>query len=398
MKENVAYVVWAENIVKPILIGQTIEMLKELSRDKELDLTLISFYPLHNRIIFSGSLRGLRRELREKDIKFIVIPIVTVPPFFNFIGLKYGQKWLVAAIGLPVLLVLSFIFRIQLFHGRSYPVMIALNALKALKPKMKIIFDVRSDFPEENITTGLWSENSPSYRSWKKVEKKALLKSDISVMVNKTYYSHYSNIEPEIQTIMAPNNVICARYDHSDKKRASIRNSLGFSEADIIFTYCGSLENHWHKAQFYIEFLEIIFQRIEKCAFVFITGNTKAISQVLAKSSLPAERGRVLSLPYHQVPDYLSATDYGMLFLHRPKIAMAIKTAEYLAAGCPIIVNSNIQGAAEIVKATGLGVIIDDFHNFNINVLLGLNTPEHRKAAKKYARDNFDTAVVADSY
>jgi glycosyltransferase involved in cell wall biosynthesis len=88
------------------------------------------------------------------------------------------------------------------------------------------------------------------------------------------------------------------------------------------------------------------------------------------------------------------------MFLPAPKIALGIKTVEYLAAGLPLVVNTKSSGAAEIVERYGVGLVVDDERSVDQEALRRLadKKQEVSAACRKLAETRFSTSVVANRY
>ena len=103
------------------------------------------------------------------------------------------------------------------------------------------------------------------------------------------------------------------------------------------------------------------------------------------------------------MPKLLSVIDYGLLYLDKEKIALGTKIAEYIVMGVPIIINENIQSAADLVREHNCGEIV--------NIGLGdldaapkcmpikyFDKPIDRRSIRKLGGQLFSLDLVANEY
>jgi glycosyltransferase involved in cell wall biosynthesis len=77
-----------------------------------------------------------------------------------------------------------------------------------------------------------------------------------------------------------------------------------------------------------------------------------------------------------------------------------VKTAEYLAAGIPLLVNRHCGGATELVMRTGVGISYDPvtFEGVTTEALEAVLDESVSARAKSVARQYFDYSVNAARY
>jgi glycosyltransferase involved in cell wall biosynthesis len=105
---------------------------------------------------------------------------------------------------------------------------------------------------------------------------------------------------------------------------------------------------------------------------------------------------------FSDVPNYLSAADVGIIFLNDSKIALATKTAEYLAMGLPVITNSCVLGAKELIQNHAVGLVFDLDSNIELlNDFLdnfSFKTEDIIRHCRKVSNDIFSNDLVANKY
>jgi len=398
---NIAYVVWFESLQGRIIKGQVIEVLKNVSNiSQNKNIYFFAFQPIHRILLHYRDFRNIWNELKGNGIKLVIIPSLILPKFINWFNAKFYVIPLIFLFSFPILLFLTSFKKINILHCRSYPIMLSAIIVKKINRRLKIIFDPRSDFPEENITAGNWTENSLTYKFWKKLEKMYLNESDITIAIVNTYVKHYKKISPKTVFSIIPNNVCVERFVSNNFFREKLRAKMGIRKNEILFCYCGSIGNHWHKPEIYARFI-IKFRKLSvNHRFLFITPNKVYLENVFSMFGIRHEEYICVFSNFDDVPQYLSAADFGLMLMSRYKIAMAIKTAEYLAMGLPIIINSKPLGAKEIIDQYGIGLVIENMDNINYKDVEKFIQKKDKLSLKcrKIACNKFSTKKVATQY
>lgn len=420
--QHVAYLTVGEDIYSPLLRRQVLELLCEIKRQNPyLQITLFSFLAFHTILNHREGLRQAREFMESSGIRLRIIPsLVPWPlPHFTFhktdVGYRPHTIWTKAAarlLGLvvwPVMTYYYLFYGVKVFHCRSYPAAYVAILFKKLFCRTRVIFDPRSDFPEENVTAGSWRFGDKNFLFWKKAEKMILKSSDATACIAPSYLRTYKVISADSKYFLAPNNVDCKKFQRIENNQKSARKKLNIHDDELVFCYLGGLTSKgWHRADVYARVCETIALNADiKCRFLFIIPQHAAS---LLRNCLSLEVGKsiiIISPPYAEVPYYLAAADYGLMFLHRSKIAVGTKIGEYLAAGVPVIANKNCIGAYDLIAEKQVGIILsmglgdlddsldleglrlirkgDELSNWSVNV---------SKIAKTY----FDNPAIAAKY
>lgn len=394
---SISYLIWAESLNSPIIQGQVIAILKRISCDlSDSSIYLIAFKAIYPFRIKNPT--GLKKELKEAGVYLITIPVVFSEWWFFA---KWYQIPLIFVQAFPAILLLSLIKNIRLFHCRSYPITLPAIMVKKLR-NIKVIFDPRSDFPEENVTAGRWKINSLSFRIWKVLEKIYLRNSDRTVAIANTYVAHYKKIYGAASFSVIPNNVDTEKFKRDEEFRQHFRFENNIKPEEILFCYCGSLGSHWHDPEIYARYI-IKFRELKiSHRFLFITPNLAPLKLSFARNNINPEEYIAVSSKFEDVPKYLSAADIGIVLMDKPKIAMAIKTAEYLAMELPIITNSNLAGAKEIIEGNGVGMLHDissDLREMQRFIEKFIeNRKEFSNRCRRLAEEVFSNKAVAKRY
>ena len=373
-KIKVAYIVVGESLDSDLLRRQVIELLADIKAGmQDLEVTLFSFQGILSILNHKKDIAENKIRLRQFGINLVIVPNICPWPIPNFTFRKTDVGWRPNGIwnrfaarffelaAFPFMLYLKAIKGFDIFHCRSYPAATIAIFLKKIIPNVVVLFDPRSDFPEENVTSGIWKNGSKDFLYWKRKERDLLMAADAVACIGPTYVANYLKNAPIFNSFIAPNNVKCTEFKRKEISREKIRRKLGIDNDVKVYVYLGGMtKDGWHRPSFYRDFYDSILKKnpSEKVKFLFLVPGFSANLVINAFG----ERGNfsVISPEFDEVADYLSAGDYGMMFLHESKIAVGTKIGEYLAASLPIIVNPNCIGACELIKSNpALGCIVD---------------------------------------
>ncbi|MCE8424424.1 MAG: glycosyltransferase [Candidatus Methanoperedens sp.] len=396
---NIAYLIWLENLSQPIIKGQVFEVMKRIRKISSLDnFYFIVFQDKSNFLLKRKDFRNIRKELMDENIHLILIPS------FQFANDMFIPKWYIIPLiflqSFLILLIITFADKIDILHCRGYPITLTAIAVKKIKRNIKVIFDPRSPFPEEMISTGRWAYDSLSYKAWKYLEKKCLRGADITIAIADSYVKHFKKIYSNTKFEIIPNNTDVTKFIIDNESRNYFRKFLGIKDSELIFVYSGSLGNHWNNPKIYAKFIIKLRELDIKHRFLFVIEKTDELKKVFDHYNIESNEYFVFSVNFNDMPQYLSMADFGLNLMEKQDIRMSIKTVEYLAMGLPIITNSNVLGACEVVKQHNIGYIIDDIENINMKKLKNFlgEKDQISSRCRKLACEKFSTEEVAKQY
>ncbi len=399
---NIAYAIWIESLESPVIKGQVIDLIKELRQSvKEPKLYLLSFQPFYLFFLrrFSPQrdlLEQLRSELKPYDIDLSVIPVLYRSRWFFA---KWYQLPMVLIQTFPVLFYYSAVKKVKLIHCRSYPLTLSALMIKKFL-RIKVIFDPRSPFPEENVISGRWTYRSFSYKIWKQLERKYILDSDVSIAIAGSYTNYFREVIKDAKIVEIPNNVDLTKFVVDKEFRNFFRSKMGINKNDIVFVYSGSLGNHWNNPRIYAEFIIKLRDLGLNHKFLFVTPNIDELEKVFIQYGIGTHEYFAVSADLSKVHLYLSSADFGLNLISKPDIRMSIKTVEYLSIGLPIIINSDLKGGKELVEKHNVGIVIE-LNDFSLSKLKNfiLNCDDNfRMRCSGVARQKFSTKRVASQY
>lgn len=404
---KVMYLTWGETprsygVFGSQVIGQFVETRKVVPGA---EFHFVSAVPL----VHSGLVRekmGYLKEMKEirarlSGISFSVIPIYAPQTFMNSSRHTFRFMHLGAQAHLT-----RKIRKIdpEIVHCRSYhAAYAALKVREKYRFSYKVVFDARGLWPEEIALKKNNSEEHPDYQFWKNIEKWILSKTDVAVAVSDNMAAHHKSIGCQRSECI---------YLSASVEALKPKNGVDNSGPDDTFRLCyvGALgSDTWHRP----EPLLGLYQHVQT-----ICGNAKLVIVTTSNHQLireqfqdvPASRLEIVSTrTVAELSDILSRVDFGLLsyFIpssHRDRqlssMVLAVKTAEYLAAGLPMLVNRYCGGAASIVQAHNAGIAYDpiSFKELTLERLVALKQPAVRARNSELAESLFDYASNGQRY
>lgn len=402
---KVVYLTWGETprsygVFGSQVIGQFVETSKLSPED---EFHFVSAVP----IIHSGLVREKWRYFKELKsvkaklalIKFHWLPICAPQNLVNSSKLSFGLMH-----GFTHLHLKAKLQKIQpeIVHCRSYhAAWAALNVKIKYKFTYKIVFDGRGLWPEEVALKKCWSEQSKDYQFLKSIESQLLDKCDCSVSVSDTMHEHYAKLGAKNDHVV---------YLSADTKQLKVEiDEFEVSDA-IRFCYVGALsEDTWHQPQILVELYRKLRMLFPKTQLTIVTtSNHLALRQ--AFSEFPANEIILTSTKTRaELKQVFKKQDFGLMTYFSPRIGketllghmvLAVKTAEYLVAGLPMICNAYCGGAARIIEENNLGVTYcpDSVNSLTSEEIMPYLKVKFREKCQVFALDNFDYSVNAKYY
>jgi len=204
-------------------------------------------------------------------------------------------------------------------------------------------------------------------------EKKAIEKSQVTVFETDDFKNHLKEIYSLKNTGL---EVIPNYYDNSlvlDAQNSweKIRKEMGYENKKVI-VYAGTIEI-WYDFERMFDLVSRLKKKDSRIFFQLFTkidyarDESKGLFENLKKiaqkySLLENSDYAVSSYPPQKRYAYLSACDAGICLTapHKFKtMMMYLKIVDYLGAGLPIIVNSEVRSVSEIIKNSDIGAIVD---------------------------------------
>ncbi|HEX7023101.1 MAG TPA: glycosyltransferase [Trueperaceae bacterium] len=397
-KRLLAYVIVLEPLWAPILQSQVIDLLCSLPEARRKQLFVLWFYRPDWLLRHGERIRALEKLLGQHGIPLIKLPVL---------GRKHNARyWVAPLVALQVAFGLLYArarYRFTACHGRSYMPSLAVACLKRVGARLQLLFDPRSDFPEENVANGRWTRASRNYRFWKAAEHLILRQSDAVVAVTGAMLADLQASVPRDPAVLwrvIPNNYT-APHDSPPPTPPGRQGCVAPA-----LCYAGSIRHgYWNNVATYLSLLERILERRPTWQVTFLVHERQVqlLTEALQASQLPPASWNVASVNPKDVVATLTACTVGLQVMRHRDSRMGVKVAEYLAAGLPVLTSENVLGAAEIVRQFDVGMVLDDDYG-NLDEALAYiedvfaHREQVRQRCRKVAQATFSTQAVAGRY
>lgn len=396
---TICYLVYNEELKSGLIKTQVIELLKSIaSKSRKNKIILLSFLSFFDYILNYKYYQNLKAELLMNNIKCILFPI---PSMYNrYFILNPFNILLYSLITIIPLALIIKKFKINCIHARSYQSMYFAYIVKKMFLKyIKIIFDMRSIFPEENRSNGRF--NRMTYCMWKYIERKLINNSNIVIGVSYPFHKYINNINSDTKVKIIPCNVQTKIFKFNNITRNKIRKELYLREKDILFVYSGSLgrKNHWNYLGAYLDFFYAIKQNLPTSKLIILTSSKKYILKI--KQGKIKDAYTVDASNLYIRAKYFSAADYGLQLMTKDfdyGTRLGIKVVEYLACGLPILVNENVGGACYYVRKYNLGKIVTKNNFTKISNSILKDRDVLRINCKNFSKRYLSTGVTTNKY
>jgi glycosyltransferase involved in cell wall biosynthesis len=366
---RILFVTWGEvPRMSSVYNGQVVNVIRELKKlNPSFEIKLLAGVPfLHSgmfreKLAYKDQVKKISDAIGAENFiwRSIFVPPVGVSP-------KRWQLPFFVAFQMRALRRLISNFKPDVLHCRSYvATWVAHKVRNEMGLDFKIVFDARSFMPDECIVTGRWTLNSPDHRFWIETERRLLAKSDVTIAVSGTMKAHFETISVKRCEIIYL-NVDCVDVPETPNLTYKPNNPK-------ILAYCGYLgSGGWHDDAELWRLFRSVRIHIPNARLVLITKSSRRnLETILNKPENSDIKDHIQITSAESPADCLTilrTCDIGLLSYRNPvntqeiKLAhsvFATKTAEYLVAGLPIIVNKYCGGAKDFVMKNDCGVFYD---------------------------------------
>ncbi len=262
---------------------------------------------------------------------------------------------------------------------------LALNLKKRMGVK-KIVFDGRGAYKAEY--NEYLSKIVEGKNEIAELENNVIHHSDCRIAVSEKLVEYWRNeydykMDSHVVIPCTLNNDV-EFFFPSKEVIIEIRKELGFDDKDIVFVYSGSSAD-WQSLVIVDDFIFMQMQMNATIKFMLLA-NTK-LEHLKTYKQFP-ERIIQKWVKAHEVGDYLSAADYGIVIRENSitnQVASPTKFAEYLNAGLSVLISENIGDFSSFTKQNNCGHIISDFSSdYNFTKLPYSEKVKNFNLAQKY--------------
>jgi len=353
-----------------VYASQVADVVKFLNERAGERVQLVAFVSLRN--YFSS-----RRDIR------VLSPGAKVLPMFPGIG-----KW---RLNIFLLRLVLFFMKPKTTMARG--IFATHLALKWRKKGRQVVFDARGAYYPEFNEYKLTSDQA-FIQSISTLEKQAVEQADKCLAVSHAlidYWKTFYGVDASAKTKVIPCTI--SFTESSVKKQPlDVRAELGFAHDDIVLVYSGSTAG-WQSFSFLFNLLETQLRTNPHIKLLFL-----AKINTFENTPLAPYTNRIVTrwLSPAEIDVYLQACDYGLLVREKSvtnQVASPTKFAEYLSAGCKVIISPGIGDFSAFVQEHDCGFVLN-----NKQLDLTPVTPEQKKHHHHLAQQYFTKEAHLQAY
>lgn len=265
------------------------------------------------------------------------------------------------------------------------------KVISKIKFSNKIIVDIRGVVLEELYYKLAFNKSnirrfliSRQIKYWKKFydyffsqKDSRLIISSVSSEINCYIKKKYPSCA---YPLMIHPNIAGEQFIYNEENRYKIRETLGIP-LDARVAICATGSNaSWQKDEETIETLT-------KQGIYVIN---------LSKHTVDIPRCITMTIPFTQMPSYLSAADIAVLWREENFInwsASPSKLSEFAAMGLWIIHNKHVANAVEYIRSTGAGILVDTIEEIQTG-----SYNNNRESRLRSGQQYFSVQAIAESY
>jgi glycosyltransferase involved in cell wall biosynthesis len=249
--------------------------------------------------------------------------------------------------------------RYDILHARTY--ISGLIGL-ALAPLIgaKFVYHNEGFYPDEQVDSGVWAENSRPHQVAKNLENKMYSRADGIIAL-----SHQAQtvikLLPEVNRKKTPVIFVPSCVDLETFQLPETQPI--FSDDEIKLVYVGSVGGRYilDKIGAFVAAARKTGKNVT--LQIFSKSDSDLITQMLDSAGLERQAWGVEAAPYLQIPKLLTKYQAGIHFLQKgisEHSGSPTKIGEYWAVGLPIIVTPNISDTDDIIIRNQVGIIVKD--------------------------------------
>ncbi|GMR25128.1 MAG: hypothetical protein BMS9Abin39_0406 [Ignavibacteria bacterium] len=376
----------------PIILSQGLPLLKSISGSK-FNPYFVSFEPRKSSAEVLNKLSGIRRQYEGK-VTFITIQ------------LKYKRflpNWLIFFYeGITSVSKIIKNKKIKILHARSlFPAIIGW-VTKLRFPDVKLLYDNRGVFIEEEIFKNHWRKESLKVKLFRYLEKRVIKKSNAVIVVSRAFKQYLiekfekydANLNRKVQVI--PNRTLV-----SDRKESESYN-IDHRKENIVGVYSGSAAS-WQNISELLQFINECKKVFPDFLFKIVSYQIGEFKNIIKTKQNLIDKIELITADSTEVTHILSDCDFGVLLRENNlinRVSSPLKFAEYLAAGIPVVLSESVGDAKDIISKYNVGVIIknNDYSSAVEELLRLLQDSEISKRCFLTAKNELNLERSIDQY
>lgn len=308
--------------------------------------------------------------------------------------------------------------RVELIHGRAHVgTAIACLVAATVRPRPKVLFDIRGFNPEEYVDAGRWTETGVKFRALKLAEKRMIKASSGFVILTEAgraaMFPTAVPAEGEGAWVLPdgrPIQVIpcCVDPDRftppadAAESRDELKQRLGLAGASKIVVHVGALGGLYPEDRIVALFRAIHADDPRTGFLILCQHDTSQFRKAYAEAGLPESSLWVGKASSADVPRYLAVADWGLSLKCESYSQLSCsptKIPEYLLAGLPVLASRNIGDTDEILTSGKVGVVFDAWDDAGLaQAVAAMKSlaaePDIEARCRQVAVDRFDLQGV----
>lgn len=330
-------------------LGQSLVLpsVKKLAKS-DVDITLVTFEKPSD-LEQKEKIESIKAQLQEYGIQWIILryhkrPKVPATLFDVFQG--WYRSILSQINNCP-----------DVIHARTF-IGGLIGQLVAATLRAKFIYHNEGFYPEEQVDSGVWSQDSFPYRIAKYLEQKMYASADAIISLSQNARTVIEEL-PAVRQKRTPVIVVPSCVDLSLFK---CRQTAWQQEDGVLrFVYIGSVGGRYSLDKM-SKFVHTARQVYDRCQLLVLTGSDhQMVKDILQGSGLPEDSWIVDKVPYAEMPAHLLDQHVGLHFLNSSISqhgGSPTKIGEYWAAGLPVVTTPRAGDSDEIIEREKVGVIV----------------------------------------
>lgn len=308
--------------------------------------------------------------------------------------------------------------RVELIHGRAHVgTAVACLVAATVRPRPKVLFDIRGFNPEEYVDAGRWTETGVKFRALKFAEKRMLkAASGFVILTEAGRAAMFPTAQPAegegawvlpdgrpIQVI--PCCVDPARFTppaDATESREELKKRLGLADASKIVVHVGALGGLYPEDRIVALFRAIHADDPRTGFLILCQNDTSLFRKLYTEAGLPESSLWVGKAPSAEVPRYLAVGDWGLSLKRESYSQLSCsptKIPEYLLAGVPVLASQHIGDTDEILTRGKVGVVFDAWDDAGLSKAVSAikalaAEPDIVDRCRRISREFFDLKSV----
>ncbi len=349
---EVLFLTYGSVLTQPVLQSQVLTFIRSCPPGVRFTLVSCEWFPVYR--ARRTEIERLRQDLAASQVRLWLLPKILPPR--NQRTWQFGLDLLFLTL---VTFWLLLRYRLRVVHARGYEPALVCSVVAPLFGA-RWMFDARGVLPEELAESKALPDTSMLFRVWKSIEGWLLRRAPAVSVVSHVFSRHFRALGRRGKVVVVPCCVDAHMFRFDLAARQQLRTQEGWTDR-LVVVYSGST-NWYQEFGTCIQVFKHLSHLSPNALLLALVNDRPAEVEKTLGDSLPSGSFVVKSLVRAEVPRYLCAADVALLLRSRSlvsQVACPVKFAEYLACGVPVVATPGIGDVSEIIRAQGLGVLLE---------------------------------------